>query len=276
MLIDWFTVVAQTLNFLVLVWLLRRFLYKPILEAIDAREKNIASELADAAAKQVEAGKEREDYQRKNEEFDKQRAELLTKATDAANVEKQRLLAETREAADIMSSKRLEALNNDADSLIQAITRRTQDEVFSIARKTLADLADTRLERSMVDVFIHLLREMDGDSRSDLADALNSPKEPALVRSAFRLPDELRAEIQTAINETFSAEVHLQFETSPDLVSGIELSANGRKVAWTISDYLASLEQGVDALLEPKAKPDPDTVMKSETTAEPQSGAAMP
>ena len=51
MLIDWFTVGAQALNFIILVWLLKRFLYKPILNAVDAREKRIAAELADADAK---------------------------------------------------------------------------------------------------------------------------------------------------------------------------------------------------------------------------------
>ncbi len=55
MLIDWFTVVAQIVNFLILVWLLKRFLYKPILDALDAREKKIAKELADADLKKTEA-----------------------------------------------------------------------------------------------------------------------------------------------------------------------------------------------------------------------------
>ena len=55
MLIDWFTVGAQLLNFLILVWLLKRFLYKPILGAIDIRERRIAAELADAAAKRIAA-----------------------------------------------------------------------------------------------------------------------------------------------------------------------------------------------------------------------------
>ncbi|MFQ3186924.1 MAG: F-type H+-transporting ATPase subunit b, partial [Marinomonas primoryensis] len=53
MLIDWFTVIAQLINFLVLVWLLKRFLYRPILNAIDAREKRIADELADADEKRA-------------------------------------------------------------------------------------------------------------------------------------------------------------------------------------------------------------------------------
>ena len=90
MLIDWFTVGAQALNFLILVWLLRRFLYKPILNAIDAREKKIAAELADAAAKKAEAKKDRDEFQHKNEAFDQQRAARLTKATKEAKAERTR------------------------------------------------------------------------------------------------------------------------------------------------------------------------------------------
>ena len=80
MLIDWFTVSAQVVNFLILVWLMKRFLYKPILHAIDAREQRIATELADADAKRAEAEKEREKFQKNNEEFNRQRNDLLGKA----------------------------------------------------------------------------------------------------------------------------------------------------------------------------------------------------
>ncbi|MGB5569161.1 MAG: F0F1 ATP synthase subunit B, partial [Sedimenticolaceae bacterium] len=79
MLIDWFTVGAQLLNFLVLAWLLKRFLYRPILDALDAREQRIAAELADADAKRAEADKERDEFQHKNEAFEQQRAALLSK-----------------------------------------------------------------------------------------------------------------------------------------------------------------------------------------------------
>ena len=96
MLIDWFTVGAQALNFLILVWLIKRYLYKPILDAIDAREKLIAARLADAEAKKTEAKKESDEFQHKNEEFDAQRAALLNKATGEANAERKRLLEEAR------------------------------------------------------------------------------------------------------------------------------------------------------------------------------------
>ena len=124
MLIDWFTVGAQALNFIILVWLLKRFLYKPILNAVDAREKRIAAELADADAKKAEAQKERDEFQRKNEEFDQQRAALLSKATEEAKAERQRLLDDARKAADALSAKRQEALRSEANNLNQAIRRR--------------------------------------------------------------------------------------------------------------------------------------------------------
>ena len=73
MLIDWFTVGAQAVNFVILVWLMKRFLYKPILHAIDARENRIAAELAEADAKKAEAQSERDEFQAKNEELDRQR-----------------------------------------------------------------------------------------------------------------------------------------------------------------------------------------------------------
>jgi F-type H+-transporting ATPase subunit b len=270
MLIDWFTVGAQALNFLILVWLMKRFLYKPILHAIDAREQRIAKELADADAKKAEAQKERDEFQHKNEEFDQQRTALLSKATDEAKAERQRLLDEARKAADALSAKRQETLRNDAQNLNQAISRRTQQEVFAIARKALTDLATTSLEERMGEVFTRRLRELGGEAKDGLADALKTASEPALVRSAFELPADQRAAIQNALNETFSADIHLRFETAPDLVSGIEFTTNGQKVAWSIADYLASLEKGVGEILKEKDKPTakPEPTPKPETKAE--------
>lgn len=266
MLIDWFTVLAQVVNFLILVWLLKRFLYRPILDAIDAREKRIAKELADADAKKAEAQKERDEFQHKNEELEQQRAALLSKATDEAKAERQRLLDDARKAADALAAKRQEALRSEQQNLSEALSRRARDEVFAIARKTLADLATTSLEERMGAVFARRLREMDGKAKAGLSDALKSASSPGIVRSAFDLPAEQRAVIQNAINETFSANIHLRFEAAPNLVSGIELATDGQKVGWTITDYLTSLEKGVDELLKEKDKAEAQAKKPSDLT----------
>lgn len=257
MLIDWFTVGAQVLNFLILVWMMKRFLYKPILKAIDERENRIAAELADADARKAEAQLERDEFKRKNNELEQARAAMLCNAATEADAERQRLFNEARKAADDLIASRQETLRAEARNLNQAITRRTQDEVFAIARRALSDLSGTDLEAQCCDVFTRLLRAMDGDMKSSFGDALKASTEPALVRSAFELPTAQRSKLQQAINETFSADIPLRFETAPDLISGIELTTSGQKLAWSIAEYLTSLEKGVAELLKEKGKPQP-------------------
>ena len=255
MLIDWFTVGAQALNFLILVWLLKHFLYKPILNAIDAREKGIAAQLADATTKKAEAQKEHEEFQNKNKTWDEQRSALLGKATDEAKAEKDHLIDEAHKQADSLRAAQAAALQNDQKRLSTQIIHLTKEEVFGITRKTLADLANVSLEERMGEVFTRRLREMDPKSKAALGASLKAESDPAIVRSAFALPANQKAAIQNALNETFATEVRLRFETSPETVCGIELSANGQKIAWSIDGYLASFDQKVEALLASEAKP---------------------
>jgi len=152
MLIDWFTVVAQVVNFLILVWLMKRFLYQPILKALDAREKRISASLSDAAAKVADAVKEREEYKRKNTEFDRERAAVMFKAQDEAGNERNRLFEVARNDSDAFRDKLQGKLNGEYNQLRDSIRHRTRDEVFAIARKTLADLAGTTLEERMVEL----------------------------------------------------------------------------------------------------------------------------
>jgi len=250
MLIDWFTVVAQALNFIVLVFLLKRFLFKPILAAIDAREQRIAAELAEADAKATEAREQKAAFQRKNDELDEHRDALMSQAKDAAADERARLRAEARVAADAESAKHRDALRRELEAQHETLARRTQEEVFAVARKVLTDIASTSLEASATAEFTRRIRTLDEPARATLGKALGSSSGLAVVRSAFDLPEEQRAAMKKALGDTFSTPVEVRFETAPDLVSGIELTAAGQKLAWNISDYLAALDKGVGELLD--------------------------
>jgi len=248
MLIDWFTVGAQVINFLVLVWLMKRYLYQPILRAIDAREKRIAAALSDAEQKKAEANDEREEFQRRNAVFEQQRTELMRKASVEASAEGQRLVDAARQAADVLSTQRQKVLCREQKMLKETLIRRTREEVFAIARKTLADLADTSLEASISEVFMRRLRALSGHAKAALATALNESSDPVIVRSAFVLPPAQRAALQRALNEIFSVDLRIDFVTTPDVISGIELTAGGQKLAWSISEYLSGMEQHVSEL----------------------------
>lgn len=250
MLIDWFTVIAQAINFLILVWLLKRFLYRPILNAIDAREKRIKAELADADTKKAEAELAREEFRRRNDEFDGQRAAMMNQVTIDAAAERGRLLDAARMDSDTLRARQQDTLRHEYQSLSAEIASRTRAEVFAIARKTLMDLAGASLEERMVDVFVHRLRELDIEETGRL---FKSSPAPVLVRSAFDLSAVQRATIEAAVKEALAKENQVRFEIAPELVSGIELVMQGQKIAWSIADYLASLDKGLNELLKVQA-----------------------
>jgi F-type H+-transporting ATPase subunit b len=243
--IDGFTVAAQVLNFLILAWLLKRFLYRPILDALDAREQRIASELADADAKRAEADHARTEFQGRIDAFEQQRTALMSEAREDAAAERRRLVKDARRAADDLQAKRRESLASESRSLNRVITRRAQQEVLAIARKALTDLADAKLEAAMCNAFLRRLQSLDGPARAAIATSLAAGRAPALIRSVFELSETQRIDIQQALEATFATEIHLRFETTPELVSGIEFTTDGQKLAWSIADYMASLEAAI-------------------------------
>jgi F-type H+-transporting ATPase subunit b len=267
MLIDWFTVAAQALNFLILVWLLKRYLYKPILNAIDSREKKIAAELLKAQTNMSESQKEKEEYQSKNKQFEETRAALLVKAQGEAKIEYDKLMVTAQKAADDCSAKRRESLDAELVALNNSLSGLIQKQVFTIARKALSELSTSSLEENICGVFVKRLADMDEKSKGTLIDAINSAPASVVLRSAFELEPSRRQPIQDALNKLCSREVGIKFEVSPELLAGIELQAQGQCVGWSFEDYLSSLEKNLRQLVHsddaassvasPLKKPDP-------------------
>jgi F-type H+-transporting ATPase subunit b len=247
MLIDWFTVVAQAVNFLILVWLLKRLLYKPVLAAIDTREKRIAAQLADAAHREAQARTEREEYQRRNQTLAQEREAILRTASDAADAERQRLLEAARLDAQMLRSRLTEVLTQERQELGRQLVSRSVAEVFQWTRKALTDLAGVGVEGRMVEVFMDRLRALPEELRHKLVSATvsgpgNAPAtRTAIVRSAFDLKVPQRAAIEQVIGECFGPRVSIRFEHSAELVCGIELTLDGVKLAWSVTDYLTHI-----------------------------------
>ncbi len=256
MLIDWFTVAAQVVNFLVLVWLLKRFLYKPVLTAIDEREKRIATQLQEAEKKKADAQKEQADFEHKNQEFEQQRVSLLADATKAAKTERDKLLETARKDSEELRSKLQKSIHDEIEGLNKKIGTLAQQEVFAIARKTLSDLAGMSLEERITDIFIQRLHDMNDKQRGDLKADFQIASKIALVRSAFDLTPSQRTGVADAVKPLLRDGTEINFETKLDLIGGIELAVNGQKIAWSIADYLTSLTGSVNALLEPKSVSD--------------------
>jgi F-type H+-transporting ATPase subunit b len=244
MLIDWFTVVAQGLNFLILVWLLKRYLYKPVLAAIDAREKHIALTIADAESQKKAAEQERAAFEAKKAALNAEGAALLKQAASAADADRARSLAEAHAEGTALREKQRVALRDEQARLRENIASLAQREVLAIARKVLQDLAGASLEERMVVVFVRQLRALGASAKTILAAAFGGASE-VVLRSGFDLVEAQRAAIRDAVHQTFSGSITIRFEVSAEMLCGVELFVGGQKLSWSIGDYLDGLQQRI-------------------------------
>ncbi|MDH4091005.1 MAG: hypothetical protein OEV74_21115 [Cyclobacteriaceae bacterium] len=245
MLIDWFTVIAQLINFIILIWLLKRFLYKPVLKALDDRENLIAQKIRDADTKMADADKALETYQEKNMTIERERMSMLNQAKEAAKTKHDELINEAKKESDRLRSTLRKSLAIEQQRLGGEIMNRAAAEVFAVARKTLKDLASIEVEEQMVALFIERLRNPDDKERAEMKQAFGSPREQVAVQSAFEISEGLQARIKDAIKESTGGEVQINFVFAPGLINGIELTVDGYKVSWNISAYLSDLETSV-------------------------------
>ncbi|HEV2700950.1 MAG TPA: hypothetical protein VGV09_04915 [Steroidobacteraceae bacterium] len=245
MLIDWFTVSAQAANFLILVWLLRRFAYRPILAAINTREQRIATQLASAAAAQSAALSERETLSRKNAELEQQRSALLDQAIQEAQATRRKLLEQAQQDYGVQRARLLAALDGEQADLRRDLTGKMQAAVLEIAGEVVQQLANRDLNEAMINVFLENLGSLGAGDRELIAAADAAPGTMRIC-SAFELGLPIRGRIAAAICAIRGREPNVTFETEPALDCGVELCVGGHKFAWSVQDYLAGLRAHIE------------------------------
>lgn len=241
MLIDWFTVGAQALNFLILFWLLKRFLFGPIRNAIEERQKAISNTLAEAAATKLEAETERTHFQDKSLQLEKEREDILAQAVTSAQAEKAALLKQARQAADELSQSRLESLRSQEEKLHSSLRERAQKEALSLARDILQTLSGVELESRSVEIFLQRLEGLEEVQRETLKRALKDGGGKILVRSAWEFTPEHRETLEAGVEKILAQSPRWSYLTDPELLSGFELAAEGHKLSWSGAGLLAQV-----------------------------------
>jgi F-type H+-transporting ATPase subunit b len=251
-LINWFTVIAQIINFLVLVYLLKRFLYGPIIRAMDEREKKIALRMEEASKKKEEADLEAEDYRRKNREFNERREEMFSQIKEEVEVRRKDFINEARNQVNASRTNWYEAIQREKEAFLQDLRRRAGRQTCAISRQVLKGMADVDLEDHIIHVFIERLLSLNKDEIEALKESIHRLPQKISVRSAFKIPGKRAGEIKDVLRNQADGHVDVRFEVSPDLICGIELKCQGSRISWNVDDYLETLEESLLAALENK------------------------
>lgn len=240
--IDWFTFVAQIVNFLILVMLLRWLLYGPIVRAMQRREAGIANRLEEAEQRLREADEKAQQYDRKNQAIDAKRQQLLDEARRDAQQESDRLRKDAHERVQSKRAEWLAAFEHEREELLTESRRQAGRLATEATRRTLQQLADASLEEQMCAAFTSRLRKLDDETLEDVARQLDNGKGIVSIRSTFDMPDQCRDRLQETVGDVFGKDAKLSFETSPELVCGFELDAGGYIFGWNVNEFVRTLE----------------------------------
>ncbi|HSN81281.1 MAG TPA: hypothetical protein VLS88_01775 [Polyangiales bacterium] len=251
--IDWITVTAQIVNFLILVWLLKRFLYQPVIEAMDRREKRITDRLADAQEREREADEAARLYEQKQKELEDERDQIMAEAEEEAAEEKKRLTEEAREAVAETRKAWQRQVDQERTEFLSRLRRETADAIENIARRTLHDLASAELEEQIAQSFVKRLKALDEETRQAIA----KTSDVVRISSAFELESGMRSRLTRTVHENLAEDLDVEYEQSPELVCGIELTSGGRRLSWSLDGYMDDLADRIEegfTRMEPEAE----------------------
>jgi len=236
-LIDWFTIIVQVFNFLLLVFLLKRFLYGPILRVVEEREKKIASTMEEAEKAKEEALGRAEALQAEKEAVGKAREELFARAQKDVQQWRETTLENVRREIESSRSSWVAAREAEQARFYQQVATRVAEQVIAISRKVLADLSSGDLEAQLVETFLGKVQE-ERDGWNSVAVGSGSE---ITARTGVELSTDLKGKIEDALASVFTGAKNVQWELDQDMGFGIQLLAGDWKVEWSLGWYMRGL-----------------------------------
>ncbi|NLD94685.1 MAG: hypothetical protein GX639_18675 [Fibrobacter sp.] len=238
MLINWFTLVAQIINFLILLWLLNKFLYKPVLKSLDEREARIASTISDAESVKLNAMKELEEYSAKNSTIDKEKDSIIQASRTAAELERIQIIDNAKDTAQQLIDKQKSVLNDERDSFYKTASDELIARIIRITEKSINDLSDRTLESHLIAKCIDNIQKLADNERISIANLLQICNNTVITRTSKPLDSNSASQLQEYLSTVFGSAITLEYEHAPHLLCGIELIIDTYKLSWNAHDYI--------------------------------------
>lgn len=245
--IDWFTVGAQIVNFLILVALLKWLLFDRIVRAMDEREATIAGRLEEAKRKESEATQREEDLAEEHHRLEASRQQMLDEARQEADRQREELVRRAREEVEQMQHGWRQDVEHQQEQFLRQLSQEAGEALRRAVGQALADLADTQVEQAAAHAFLHKLDGEQEGRLEALAEAAKAADGKVVVASAAELPEEMRRKVVKALQRRFGEDLAPTFETSPDLIAGLEVRAKGHALSWTMRRYLDQFDEAMSA-----------------------------
>jgi F-type H+-transporting ATPase subunit b len=243
---EWTTALLEAVNFLVLVWLLKRFLYRPILAVVDRRRAESEKVLVDAEARRREAEALKTEYEARLTEAARQRDLALARLDEEIAAERTRRLDAVIAEADADRQRRQTLAARDAGEREAALERQAMAVAARFAGRLLDRLAGPELEAKLVDLMLDDLAAATPDRLEIMRAALQEAGANVDVASAHPLDDARRSAIATALAGIAGRPLQPAFRQDSALTAGLRISAGSWVLMANLRDELAFFSEPVE------------------------------
>lgn len=220
MTIDWWTLGLQTVNVLILIWILGRFLFRPVAQIIAERQAASHAALDDARVARSEAEAERNAAKAETAEISKTRAKLLAMAHEEAERERARLLEVVRAEANKGRAETQAELERMREAAKAAIADDAAALASDIAVRLLARLPESARIDGFIDGLAKAIAKLPEATRIGIGS-----NAPVRLRAARDLTGDERSRLETRLGEVLGHPVSLETEVDTTLIAGLELDA---------------------------------------------------
>jgi len=218
--IDWWTLLLQVVNFLILIWLLSRFLYRPVSAIVRQRQAAAHKLLEEVAQTRKDVAAEKASVAKTREGFADERAKIIAAAHVEAEEERKARLAETAEEIARLRAQANSELARAGKAADAAEAAHAQDLAITIASRLLSRLPPGHATQAFVAGLCERISALPEKTKAELKIA-----GPIDVTAAAALDDQARAHIRDALRAALGTEPALTFRTDPSLIAGIALAS---------------------------------------------------
>jgi F-type H+-transporting ATPase subunit b len=221
--LDWTTFILEIINFLVLVWILQRFLYRPVMNVVAQRRATISQSLQEAQATQEQAAGLKTQYENRLADWQRERETARQQLHDDIEAERQKLMEQVQTELDEQRRKEQVLAERRTENLLREA--RQQAELLSeqFAAKLLGRLAGPAVEGRLLEMLLEDLPRLPEAQRKALAAAQRDGQAPVQVISAFPLNDTQRQGLAAALQKTLGTAVSCEFREDPAVLAGISV-----------------------------------------------------
>lgn len=244
--LDWFTFVAQIVNFLILLWLLQRFLYKPVQQVMEKRENEVNNRLEEARLILVDAQEKLSEYQQKLDHFAENEKSMMAEARQEAKEYRKNLLTEARYEIEKLQDRWRKTIDEEKEQFLTDLEERSFEKVLDAVRKIIHELADQELEHYVLTNFIQKVETISPEQIEIFTASSDHTLE---ITTAFPLKEKDRQKIIAILHELFTTDIECYFLERPELGLGIEIRTSGWKMGWNLRSYLEEMRTDMASIL---------------------------